>query len=592
MNNAQFRRLLADTPGTARKGDGGSTGRSGDQKQAGTPTALGSRMRSNIPMTPRSVSNGAGIDFARQLAERNAALDPKSTKKFRSSAAPKGTKLGLGYQDRTQLRTSAEEDEKASRVKALEEMVKLGQMERATFEALRDEIVGGDVKDVHLVKGLDYKLLERVRRGEDVLAEAAASPKPATATAEDPPIDKPADVDEEFAKLEERDIQPVAKKETVKRGEMAPPPLPPSTAGKKRTRDDILKELKASRQAAAERAEQARQSALGSKFRKIGEKKATSRIEIDARGREVLITVDADGNVKRKVKKVKPETTNQQSNGLLMPDKDAKPLGLDVQVPVMQPFSPEAQDDGDIFEGAGADYDPLAAEEFANDDSSTDSENDEDRPPTRTKTKSPPPTEAAAAAAAEPTANKLERAPIPLPRNPSTNKNYFNEPTPPPQSEAPLPPPTTADSQKPFQDPIILAALRKGSTLTPLLPTTVTSSSSEHPRLEADNDNDKLERRRKLIEAQDRDAEDLDMGFGSSRFEDEEDGEGEGGKRVRLSVWGGSGGDGGDKEGGGMEGKGEGKAKRKRGPKKKKKGDKDSAADVLSVLARRKGDGE
>ena len=78
--------------------------------------------------------------------------------------------MGSGYQDRTQLRTSGEEDDKAIRVKALEEMVKLGQMDQSTFQKLRDEIVGGDVKDVHLVKGLDYKLLERVRKGEDVLS--------------------------------------------------------------------------------------------------------------------------------------------------------------------------------------------------------------------------------------------------------------------------------------------------------------------------------------------------------------------------------------------------------------------------------------
>ncbi|KAL8696423.1 MAG: hypothetical protein Q9224_002803, partial [Gallowayella concinna] len=155
-------------------------------------------------LSPRSVANSTGVDFARQLAERDASLNPNAAKKFRSSAAPRGTKLRSGYQDRTQLRTTAEEDEKATRVKALEEMVKLGQMERATFEALRDEIVGGEVKDVHLVKGLDWKLLERVRRGEDVLSGAATSPQPAaTSAAETPSTASAEDVDEEFDKLEE-----------------------------------------------------------------------------------------------------------------------------------------------------------------------------------------------------------------------------------------------------------------------------------------------------------------------------------------------------------------------------------------------------
>ncbi|KAL8721711.1 MAG: hypothetical protein Q9225_001661 [Loekoesia sp. 1 TL-2023] len=555
MNNSQFRRLVLDTPSAAHKDDGGNATGLGGQRPAATPTALGSRMRSNIPMTPRSVANSAGIDFARQLAERNAALNPNSTKKFRSSAAPKGTKLSSGYQDRTQFHTSTEEDEKASRVKALEEMVKLGQMERATFEALRDEIVGGDVKDAHLVKGLDYKLLERVRRGEDVLSEAAASPKPAAVTVGSPLADNLGDVDEELDKLEERNVQPVAKQETVKKGEMAPPPLP--MAGKKRTRDDILKELKASRQAAAERTERAQQPALGSKFHKIGEKKAASRIEIDARGREVLITVDADGNVKRKVKKAKPEAMTESTNGLLMPDKAAKPLGLDVTIPVTQP-STEEQDDGDIFEGVGADYDPLGGE-LANDGSSEDSEEEESNPPTSTDVKSP------STSAAEPTDKRplpTDTNPIPLPKQPSGPRNYFNEPTSSTES-------TPATKSNPLQNPTILAALKKASTLDPLSSSQTPSSPSEA---------DKLVRRKRLLEAHDRDAEDLDMGFGSSRFEDEEEGEG---KRVKLSMWG-------SEE---KEERGEGKGKRKRGPK-KRKGDKDSAADVLKVLERRKGEGK
>ncbi|KAL8943424.1 MAG: hypothetical protein Q9216_001062 [Gyalolechia sp. 2 TL-2023] len=562
MNNSQFRRLVMDTPSAVYKSDGGSSGGSGNGKPAATPTALGSRMRSNIPMTPRSLASSAGIDFARQLAERDAALNPNSAKKFRSSAAPKGTKLGSGYQDRTHLRTSAEEDEKASRVKALEEMVKLGQMERATFEALRDEIVGGDVKDVHLVKGLDYKLLERVRRGEDVLAEAAASPKPAAVAEKSPPAE---DVDDEFEMLEEREFQPAAKQETIKKGEMAPPPLPPSIAGKKRTRDDILKELKASRQAAAAKAEEARQPSLSSKFHKIGGKQATSRIEIDARGREILITVDADGNVKRKVKRAKSETTTDGTNGLMMPDKDAKPLGLDVTVPVPQPPIKE-QDDGDIFEGVGADYDPLDGE-LANDASPSESEDEKGKPPTNTDTESPSTGKAELTGTNSPTPDKN---PTPLPKDVGP-RNYFNESN---EGAVDSSSAITTTTSHPLRDPTILAALKKASTLEPL-------ASSETPT--SPSEVDKVARRRRLLEAHDRDADDMDMGFGSSRFEDEEDGEG---KRMKLSVWGGTEGE----ERG--EAKGKGKEKRKRGPKKGKKGNKDSAVDVLKVLERRKGAGK
>lgn len=433
-------------------------------------------------------------------------------------------------------------------------MVKLGQMERSTFEALRDEIVGGDVKDVHLVKGLDWKLLQRVRRGEDVLAEAAASPSATTAVEDGvQPTEPSVDVDEEFEKLEERDVQPVAKQETVKKGDMAPPPLP--MAGKKRTRDDILKELKASRQAAAERAEQARQPALGSKFHKIGDKKATSRIEIDAKGREVLVTVDENGNMKRKVKKTKPEAT-PETNGLLMPDKDAKPLGLDVTVPEPLPKT-EEEDDGDIFEGVGGDYDPLGGE-LDDQESSDDSEAEGEFP---ANTESPPPT---IAKITTKEASTTDTNPLRTPKQSSAPKSYFSEPN-----------VTSSDPSEanpiPFQDPTILAALKKAATLDPLSSSQTPSSSDEAA---------KIAHRKRLLEAHDRDAEDLDMGFGSSRFEDEEDEEA---KKVKLSVWGSGAGE--------DDGKGEGKGKRKRGPK-RRKGDKDSAADVLKVLERRKGEGK
>lgn len=448
-------------------------------------------------------------------------------------------------------------------------MVKLGQMERATFEALRDEIVGGHVKDVHLVKGLDYKLLERVRRGEDVLAEAVSSPKPPEVTAKSPPpADNPVDVDDEFEKLEERDFQPATKQETAKKGEMAPPPLPASVAGKKRTRDDILKELKASRQAAAAKAEESRQPALGSKFHKIGAKQATSRIEIDAKGREILIMVDADGNVKRKVKKVKPKATPNSTNGLLMPDKDARPLGLDVTVPTLQTPTEEQQDDGDIFEGVGADYDPLGGE-LANDVSSDSEDDEESNTASKAATKSPP-------ASNEDYTDKHPLGPntdsTPLPKHQSALKNYFNDSNPP----ADLPTPS-----HPLRDPTILAALKKASTLDPL---GSSSSLSQNPF--SPSEAEKLARRKRLLEAHDRDAEDMDMGFGSSRFEDEEDGEG---KKVKLSVWGG-----GEEEEGGGKGRGEGtgKEKRKRGPKKGRKADKNNAIDVLKVMERRKGEGK
>ena len=426
--------------------------------------------------------------------------------------------------------------------------MKLGQMERAAFEALRDEIVGGDVKDVHLVKGLDWKLLERVRRGEDVLSDAAKlSQQAPIPTVDVPPAPSAEDVDEELEKLGEQEYQARKKDDTVKKGEMAPPP---PVAGKKRTRDEILKELKASRQAAADKAQEARQPALGPKFHKVGDRKATSRIEKDEKGREVLIVVDADGNVKKKIRKFRIDTV-KNTNELLMPDKDVKPLGLDVTVPSIA-AAPEEQDDGDIFADVEGVYDPLGGQD---DDEDLSDVSDIEKEPSSTTHRT-----------------STERSPTvpttttPLPKQPATGpRNYFNDPSPSTNRSSDPSPPG-------LQDPTILAALKKASTLD-------TSFSAGDPI--PSEEQAKLARRKKMLEAHDRDAEDMDMGFGSSRFEDDADNAGEG-KRVKLSVWGGD-------KGVEREGGGEGKEKRKRGPKKGKKGDKDSVKDVMSVMERRRG---
>ena len=446
--------------------------------------------------------------------------------------------MGSAYQDRTQFRTSGEEDEKAVRVKALEEMVKLGQMDQSTFEKLRDEIVGGEVKDVHLVKGLDYKLLERVRRGEDVLSDSvkSASAQGQDFDSKDEPEPEPdVDVDGEFEKLEEKEIQPVAKEEKSKKGEMAPPPL---VAGKKRTRDDILKELKASRAAAAEKA---KQSALGPKFVKLGEKRERSRIERDERGREVLITVDEEGRVKRKIRKTTTEETHS-GHMLLMPEKDAKPLGMDIAPVVEAPI----EDNGDIFEDVGADYDPLGNMDDDND--SDDSSDTGGKAIAEPPKPSPPP---------KPSESETSAVPPP----PGKRRNYFGD--------ADDEEDTNAAPTNPLTDPTILAALKKASSINPI------PSASTNEEAAA-----KVAQRKKMLESHDRDAEDMDLEFGSSRFGDQEDGED---RRVKLSAWNGEG----DKDGG----KGEGKAKRKRGAK-KRKGDVNSAADVLQVMERRKAEGK
>ena len=170
-------------------------------------------------MTPRSIAGHiSGNDFARQIAEhKRAALGQPAAKKFKSRAAPKGTKIAVGYQDRAALLRQQEAEEgqrnspqdhndKAERIQALEEMVKLQQIDQATFERLRDEIgVGGDLESTHLVKGLDRKLLERIRRGEDVAAteEVTQTKNENVATSAGSGRQ---DVDEELENVLEKDV--------------------------------------------------------------------------------------------------------------------------------------------------------------------------------------------------------------------------------------------------------------------------------------------------------------------------------------------------------------------------------------------------
>lgn len=464
-----------------------------------------------------------------------------------------------------------EKDDKGTRIKALEEMVKLGQMERAVFEGLRDEIVGGDVRDSHLIKGLDWRLLQRVKEGEDVLhavTDTTDSMEKEKKEEEKGDDQGDSDVEEQLDRLQEREIQPVTKdegeKKKKKKGEMAPPP---SLAGKKRNRDEILKELKASRLAKAEEDMKAQQPSLGPKFRKLGQRQEKSRLERDEKGREVLITVDENGVVKRKVKKVKFDEDVAESRSLLMPDKDLKPLGM--EVPEMAASAPlEVEDDVDIFEGVGNDYDPLGG--LDEDDSDSEEKSQDEGSPQSEE--SPP---LAVGKGDGPTSPPEERPsmlppqPPPPDKPPNTARNYFGAHTDGETNAA-----TAAAIAKPLTDPTILAALKKASTIAPISTASVSDAADAEQAA-------KVARRKKMLASHDRDADDMDLGFGSSRFGDQEDGEDNG--KVQLSVWGQN-----DDEAGGD---GKGKAGRKRGPK-KRKGDKDSAADVLRVMERRKAEGK
>ncbi|EEQ35758.1 conserved hypothetical protein [Microsporum canis CBS 113480] len=486
MNNEQFRRLLLDNTTTSPR-QANSTSKKTSSGENATSTergsALGSRMRSSIPMTPRAVS---GVDFARQLAEhRRDVQGQPPPKKFKAATGPKGFKYARGYEDRASLRQSNEQkatDDREERVRGLEELLKLGKIDQPTFDKLRSEIgVGGDVSSTHLVKGLDWQLLKRVKAGEDVTTKSH-DPEPSTA-------------DDEFERIveekEKHNVESIAIKEREKkRGTLAP-------------LAQILKQLKASRQGALPQAE----PSLGSKFKKIGSQGSNKKrwIETDANGRrkEILVITDSSGKTKKKTRWL--DNAGEVNPYLLSVNKDAKPLGMEVPAEVLARMTStkdvEADEDEDIFAGVGDDYNPLAnAKE--DEDSSSNEEGD--------KKKSPSVKEASPQADTE---TKLERK-----LSSSQRRDYFATGKSGQLGASDEQQPT--DRSNPFvSDPTIRDALRKAATI------------GIHDPL-SDDDTDgvangsALKHRSFLEEARRRereDALDIDMGFGGSRFGDEED---------------------------------------------------------------------
>lgn len=444
--------------------------------------------------------------------------------------------------------------------------MKLGQLEPATFEALRDQITGGDVSATHLVKGLDRKLLERIRQGEDVMGtgEKMASE----------------DIDEELDRLEEVEVARVEREKVEKKGEMAPPT---QIAGAKRTRDQIMADLKAQRKAAAD-ARAAARPELGSHFRDIGAKpRSGSRIERDDKGREVMITVDEHGNVKKKVRKIQP--TEPAEDVPVAAEKAVRFLDEGITLPTLKEQKKEAvkedsEEDDDIFAEAGDDYDPLG-EDDEDDSSDEEGEVASGLPPT-TKAEPISATQASRASdspSASPIADSEAKGAMPppplpaAPEKPSTfiPRNYFKAASSETTAEAP--------PQNPFNDANFLAAIKKASALSNVSFSLGDSNDGEDSEDKAAREA-KAKKRAAMLAGNDRDLDDMDLGFGSSRYGDDEDGE-EGGSKIKLSEWKGTGAADDDE---GDDGKGGEKKKRSR----KRKGDKNSAKDVLGVLERRK----
>lgn len=493
-------------------------------------------------------------DFARQLAERNAKAQPRPA--FKSSA-PKGTKLAAGYTDRSKDRRDDDDDnDRAKRIRNLEESMKLGQIDRETFESLVQEITGGDIASTHLVKGLDRKLLARVRKGEDVFgakADEEAAPEP--------------DIEDEFDALAQQDVGPITRKEVQKKGDMAPPP---PVAGVKRSRNDILAELKRQREEAAAAAaaeHEKKYPTLGAGFRKVGARGETSRIEIDANGREVLIITDAEGKEKRKVRKKKVEEPAPEIRHDI--DDERKPINMHhlptSKLQGSEAAKAESSEDEDIFKGVGSSYNPLA--DIDGDDSSSEDEGEAKPSDEQDGSERLAPNSESMASASE-SGEESDRAPkasasaAPRP----VKRDYFKSTSRTFASKDSLP------SESSTADATVRAALQKVRTLDP------DSSLLNDP----DSQEARLRKRAAELAAQDRDMEDIDMGFGASRFDDAEEMERDG-EKVKFSEWKGLGAEDDD----GEEHQGRGGKKRKRGPK-KKKGDKNSASDVLKAMERQR----
>lgn len=420
--------------------------------------------------------------------------------------------------------------------------MKLGQIDQATFDNLRKELgVGGDTGSTHMVKGLDWALLRRARAGEDV---TQAPEKPEPAPADEALVGE--DADEAFERLIEEkgmeEIQAAPKEQKEKKkGTMAPPPA------RKKTRDEILQELKNKRAAASVPAPPP-ESVLGAKFKKLGDSKPEKKrfVETDETGRrrEVLLITDAEGKTKRKTRWLDKPGEYVKRDAMPMPDKDAKPLGMEVPAEVAAKIAASAaleeEDDGDIFADVGADYNPLAGIEDE-DDSSSDEEGE---------------AKEAKAARKEKKASAEEENQKPSAEAPSKPRNYFAT-----ASSSAVAEEEPEDRSNPLtKDPTILAALKRAAALRQASPSAEDDGESAESSL----------RQKKFLEEARRrdamDAADMDLGFGGSRNEDDEDED-----AVLLDF------------------EDRGAKKRKRGPK-KKKGDKDSVDDVMRVLEGRQKD--
>ncbi|KAL5612353.1 uncharacterized protein BROUX77_002509 [Berkeleyomyces rouxiae] len=553
MNNDQFRKLVLTSAEKAAADAGGN------------PDSDSLRESSSGPAPAPKPRGG----FTRKY---DSPYDPKASQRMRQaqhqklfkSAAPKGVKLATGYIDRTQDRHDT--DERAAKIQELEQLLKEKKVDQATFEKRRDEITSGNINATHLVKGLDFQLLKRVRQGEDVFDDSGSTPAGGSGPSETAESQDTNDIDDELDGVLDSNVQAVVREKTVKKGQLSTVTSAPS---KKRTRDQILADLKKAR-AAAKSQQTPADEAVNQRFKKIGAKQSPgSRIEIDRKGNEVLIIVDEDGHEKRKIRKAPVaanDTGGSQAEGQdkkMIPDPNAAPLGMEVPEAFQKKDNKEEEDeDINIFDDAGSDYDPLAGLESSSGSDDSDSDGEVEKGQRRKDSR-----------------EDGQPAPASAPGTTAGPKNYFKDSKGGLASEQSLQGPS-------WTDPSLQAVLKKAASMKPLGAAASDDEDSHDPEAAA-----RKEKRRKMLQRDDRDAEDMDMGFGTSRFEDEE--EADESTKIKLSKW--SGGANAEEEedgtGGGRELARGDKAQRKRGAK-KRKGDGNSAADVMRIVEQRRATGQ
>ena len=228
------------------------------------------------------------------------------------------------------------------------------------------------------------------------------------------------------------------------------------------------------------------------------------------------------------------------------------------EIPNAEVFEEEEQDeDDDIFEGVGVEYNPLGDEEH---EDSTDDEEEDRQPKTKSAVDESP---------------SMQATMLPDPESSPEDKrsaaprNYFKD--------------NTSAEDGAGQDRLagVQELLKKAAKMDP----SSTSEGDEVSNDPAEIDRQaRLKKRAEMLSQQDRDLDDMDMGFGGGRYDDAE--EGEEGKKQRLSEWKGSGvGEDDDERSKGGK-KAHDKKKRKS---KKRKGDANNADDIMRVIEARKG---